>query len=105
MDRLIERQFIQSLAERLDGFEKKRSDLYTFRCPLCGDSKKDPNKRRGFIYRQFGKAKFKCHNCGVSESLAAFIRRMDEDLCAEFLKFSENPVMSGDGKVPPSTTA
>jgi hypothetical protein len=98
MDFIIERQFIERLGETLEGFERKRSDLYTFRCPVCGDSKTDPKKRRGFIYRQFGKTRFKCHKCGVSESLAAFIRRMDEDLCAEFLNFADNAVTSGAQK-------
>ena len=98
MDFTIERHFIERLKQRLEGFEKKKPTLYTFRCPMCGDSKKDPTKRRGFIYRNFGVTRFKCHNCGVSEPLAAFIRRMDEDLYTEFLKFGANPVTSGEQK-------
>ena len=86
MDTIIERQFIERLAEKLDGFERKRSDLYMFRCPICKDSKNDPTKRRGYIYRQFGKTRFKCHNCGASERLADFIKRMDEPLYVEFME-------------------
>lgn len=86
MNITIERQFIERLGEKLEGFERKRSDLWIFRCPVCGDSKKDPAKRRGFFYRRFGKTRFKCHNCGVSESLAEFIKRIDNALYLEYIE-------------------
>jgi hypothetical protein len=86
MNMNIDIEFIQRISERLEGFKRKRHDLYNFRCPLCGDSQKYKAKRRGFFYAHFGTMKFKCHNCGVSESLAEFIRRLDEPLYADLLQ-------------------
>src|SRR4029450_7827375 len=66
MNMNIDIELILRISERLEGFQRKRPDLYNFRCPLCGDSQKYKAKRRGFFYAHFGRMKFKCHNCGVS---------------------------------------
>lgn len=44
---------------------KITNEFYNFRCNICGDSKKNHNKKRGFIITKFDTWKFKCHNCGV----------------------------------------
>ena len=90
----IDRPFIERLKPFLDGFEKKKPGVYTFRCPICGDSEKDPTKRRGYIYRQSGRTMFKCHNCGASETIAAFLERVDKPLYEEYLAL----VTAGGGK-------
>ena len=43
-----------------------------FRCPLCGDSKKNKLKKRGYFYRRTGS--FYCFNCGTSMTGYAFLK-------------------------------
>lgn len=48
-------------------------DKLNFACPFCGDSKKDPNKKRGNLYLTTGT--YKCYNdgCGVWIPLTKFV--------------------------------
>jgi len=48
-------------------------DKLNFACPFCGDSKKDPNKKRGNLYVTTGT--YKCYNdgCGVWIPLTKFV--------------------------------
>lgn len=43
-----------------------------FRCPICGDSKKNMTKKRGYFYRRTGT--YYCFNCGTSMTGYAFLR-------------------------------
>ena len=49
-----------------DKFKRVKANLYNFRCPICGDSKKHKNKARGYLYQVKTILNFKCHNCGAS---------------------------------------
>ena len=44
----------------------------TFRCPICGDSKKNKLKKRGYFYRKTGT--FYCFNCGTSMTGYDFLK-------------------------------
>lgn len=44
---------------------------YTIACPICGDSTKDVNKKRGHIY--LATASFKCWNCSAYRPLHIFL--------------------------------
>lgn len=46
----------------------------TFRCPLCGDSKKSKFKKRGYFYRRTGT--FHCFNCEASLTGYAFLKEI-----------------------------
>lgn len=43
-----------------------------FRCPICGDSKKNKLKKRGYFYRKTGT--YYCFNCGTSMTGYSFLR-------------------------------
>ena len=43
-----------------------------FRCPICGDSRKNMTKKRGYFYRRTGT--YYCFNCGTSMTGYAFLR-------------------------------
>jgi len=43
-----------------------------FRCPICGDSRKNKSKKRGYFYRRTGT--FYCFNCGTSMAGYAFLK-------------------------------
>ena len=50
----------------------KNASEINFRCPICGDSKKSKNKKRGYFYRKTGT--FYCFNCGTSLTGYAFLK-------------------------------
>ena len=73
----IDSKFIGMISPRLQKFKKVKPDLYNFRCPICGDSKKNKSKTRGYIYGIKQNANFRCHNCGASMSLNNFLKTID----------------------------
>jgi transcription elongation factor Elf1 len=76
-------KYIGIVSTRLDKFKRKGPNLYSFRCPICGDSEKNKNKTRGYIYEKQGKMSFHCHNCGASSSVPNFIKMLDQNLYNE----------------------
>ena len=66
---------INNITPYLRKFKWTRPSAHsTFRCPYCGDSKKNPNKTRGSLFRYKDTFVFKCHNCGHSTSLGKFLQ-------------------------------
>jgi len=74
---LVDSKFIGLVSPRLQKFKKVKTNLYNFRCPICGDSKKNKNKTRGYIYSVKANTNFKCHNCGASMSFNNFLKQVD----------------------------
>ena len=81
---LIDSKFIGLISTRLSKFKKVKSNLYNFRCPICGDSKKNKNKARAYIYAIKNNANFKCHNCGSSLSFNNFLKDQDPQLHKQY---------------------
>ena len=73
----IDSKFIGLVSPRLQKFKRVKSNLYNFRCPICGDSQKNKNKTRGYLYAVKANTNFKCHNCGASMSLNNFLKEVD----------------------------
>ena len=44
---LVDTKYIGLVSSRLTKFKRVKPNLYNFRCPICGDSKKQQNKARG----------------------------------------------------------
>jgi len=88
---LIDSKYIGLLSSRLEKFKKVKADLYNFRCPICGDSQKNKNKTRGYLYSVKNNTNFKCHNCGASLSFNNFIKEIDSTLHKQYImdKFKE----------------
>lgn len=85
MSSYIDLKFISSISSRLQQFKRKNDNLFTFRCPHCGDSKKSKLKTRGYFYRVKNDMFFKCHNCGMGQNLANFIKTIDPKLHDEYI--------------------
>ena len=85
MSNYIDSKFINALSNRLDQFKRKTDTLYNFRCPHCGDSKKNKTKARAYFYRVKNDMFFKCHNCGMGQNLANFIKFVDPKMYDEYL--------------------
>ena len=77
MSSYIDLKFISEISARLGLFKKKSDYLYNFRCPHCGDSQKSKLKARGYMYRKKNDMFFKCHNCGIGQNLANFLKFID----------------------------
>ena len=88
---LVDSKYIGLISSRLHKFKKVKADLYNFRCPICGDSQKNKNKARGYIYPVKNNTNFKCHNCGASMSLNNLIKHLDTVLHKQYTleKFKE----------------
>ena len=81
----IDSKYIGLISVRLQKFSKKKEGLYTFRCPYCGDSQKNKNKTRGYIYKHKNDHNFKCHNCGASKSFTNFLKDQDVVLYDQYV--------------------
>lgn len=81
----IDRKYILLMSSRLERFKECARDLYRFRCPFCGDSKKKKSKTRGEFFNFKNDAVFKCHNCEVSLYLPNFLKTFDSTLFKEYL--------------------
>ena len=73
----VDSKFIGLLSSRLEKFKRVKAGLYNFRCPICGDSRKNKNKTRGYLYSVKANTNFKCHNCGTSMSFNNFLKQVD----------------------------
>jgi GTPase SAR1 family protein len=88
---LVDTKYVGLVSSRLQKFKRVKTDLYNFRCPLCGDSQKNKNKTRGYIYQVKNNTNFKCHNCGASLSFNNFLKEIDPTLHKQYTleKFKE----------------
>ena len=88
---LIDSKYIGLVSTKLSKFKKVKVNLYNFRCPICGDSKKHRNKTRGYLYGIKTNTNFKCHNCGASMSFNNFLKEVDPFLQKQYAmeKFKE----------------
>ena len=74
---LVDSKYIGIISPRLQKFKKVKNNLYNFRCPICGDSKRNKTKTRGYLYAIKANVNFKCHNCSASMSLSNFLKTLD----------------------------
>ena len=82
---LIDSKYIGLISSRLSKFKRVKADLYNFRCPLCGDSKKHKNKARGYVYPLKADMNYKCHNCGASSTFSNFLKSLDPTLHKQYI--------------------
>ena len=82
---LVDSKFIGLVSSRLEKFKRVKPNLYNFRCPLCGDSKKNKSKTRGYLYVVKANTNYKCHNCGASMSLNNFLKQVDSVVHKQYI--------------------
>jgi transcription elongation factor Elf1 len=87
----VDVKYINLISTRFQKFKKVKYNLYNFRCPICGDSQKNKNKARGYLYQVNNNTNFKCHNCGVNISFNNFLKQIDPVVYKQytFEKFKE----------------
>ena len=85
MSVFIDRKYLLLLSSRLRNFKHKKDSLYNFSCPICGDSKTNTLKSRGYVFAKGNDMFYRCHNCGASMNMRNFIRHMDASLYQEYV--------------------
>ena len=74
------------LSVQLEKYKVKQQNPYlaNFRCPVCGDSERNKNKARGYIYTKASSLYFKCHNCSSGYSLPNLIKMVNPSLYDQY---------------------
>ena len=94
---LVDSKYINLVSSRLQKFKRVKPDLYNFRCPICGDSKKNKSKTRGYLYTIKADVNFKCHNCGSSMTFSNFLKKIDTTMHKQYVfeRFKNNKTGRG----------
>ena len=77
-------KYLTLLSPRLSKFKQKGKRVWNFRCNYCGDSQRNKNKARGFVFELKGELMYKCHNCGISHPVSKLIQDMDPQMYKEY---------------------
>ena len=80
----VDVKYINLISSRFQKFKKVKNNLYNFRCPICGDSQKNKNKARGYLYQVKNNTNFKCHNCGINISFNNFLKQIDSTVYKQY---------------------
>ncbi len=80
--------------------KSRNNSEITFRCPICGDSKKNKQKKRGYFYRKTGT--YYCFNCGTSMTGYAFLKAICphdvfSSIIDEYKVLNFNNIVKGGG--------
>lgn len=86
LDNIIEKiQKILNNKFKKDSFHKRQIDHYSdrinFACPFCGDSLRDPRKKRFNVY--LNSLSCHCFNCNHHSGINSFLKQFNEELCME----------------------
>ena len=81
----IDQKYLNIISPQLKQFKPKGNNLWNFRCPYCGDSKKSQTKARGFVYQKKNDLFYKCHNCGVGTTLGKLIQHVDSKTYDDYI--------------------
>ena len=78
-------KYIRLISSRLRNFKQKNMGLFNFSCPICGDSRKNLSKARGYAFSKGNDMFYRCHNCGVSTNVGNLIKHVDPSLHKEYV--------------------
>jgi len=82
----IDKTYITQIRTTLDRFKWVQNKA-NFRCPFCGDSKKNNHKTRAWFLdhpHTRGVTIFKCFNCGMVTSLSSFLKDTSPDIYKQY---------------------
>lgn len=98
MSIFLDSKYLNLISAQLRNFSKKKDDLWNFSCPICGDSKKDTRKARGFVFRSpdHNSLMFKCHNCGAAIPFGNLLKDVNPMLYEDYC--NERFVTAGEGR-------
>jgi hypothetical protein len=85
MSLYVDENFLNAVGYRLRNFKKKSNGVWNFSCPICGDSKKNKLKARGYIIKGKTSLVYKCHNCSCAISFSDLLKELDPALHKEYM--------------------
>jgi len=102
----LQKQYISRVSPFLEKFSWTSESVCAFRCPICGDSKRRQNLRRGYIYESDNNWWYKCQNCGAAHTFTFFLKKYHRLLYNELLidALRSTPRTSEPENVVPATT-
>lgn len=80
----VDVKYANIVGAQLRNYKRKQEYLWNFSCPVCGDSKTNRSKARGYIYRAKTSLFVKCHKCGYGTNIGNFIKYVDTNLYEEY---------------------
>lgn len=83
----LQLNYAKLLGTQLDRFKIKRTSpfLANSRCAICGDSDKNKQKTRFYIYEKSNQLNCACHNCGLSTTLVNYLKLYHTNLFDEYI--------------------
>jgi transcription elongation factor Elf1 len=85
MSLIIDQKYVGMISHRLRNFKRKQDYVWNFSCPLCGDSKKNVLKARGYVYKKGNNLFYSCKNCGIGTSVGKLLEQIDGSLYKEYI--------------------
>lgn len=82
----IDMKYLGMLSSQLPQYSVRSVNPFkaSCRCPLCGDSKKNPYKKRGHFYKHKDIILFKCFNCSAIRSIKSLLKTLNPELKKEY---------------------
>lgn len=81
----LDSKYASLLNNYVRNFQKKDDYLWNFSCPICGDSKKNKRKARGYIYQWKETLHYKCHNCNYQCGIRDLLKLVSEPLYNDYV--------------------
>lgn len=81
----LDTKYLNLVSSCLRNFTQHNKELWNCACPICGDSKKDTTKARGYFFPHNNILVFKCHNCGVSTSFRNILKQVNPVLYKQYV--------------------
>lgn len=85
MSLYIDKKFLLEYSPNLQLFKATGPYTFNFRCPICGDSKKNKRKCRGYFYKFKGNLVYSCKNCHASMSFGNFLKLQSPPLFQRYI--------------------
>ncbi len=85
---ILSEKYVFLISSRLPKFtiKSKHPMVVNFRCVLCGDSKKNKNKARGYILDKQGTYLYVCHNGCKTRPFDRFLKKFDYPLYEQYIR-------------------
>lgn len=80
----LDLKYLHFVQNKIPGFVRKKDNLFNGRCPICGDSSSNQNKKRFFVYAWKDSLLCKCHKCDYSSSFGKFLEHFDPFLYSQY---------------------
>lgn len=84
----LDKKYIGLLSSFLENFKWKNDTVANCRCPICGDSKKNKSKARGYFFpdkKNNNMYFYKCWNCNISMTLEHFMEKYHSALHEQYM--------------------